>query len=346
MCGRPPAVVAGSWMAESAPASRPVGFVRPNDEAAELGRPRWDGRARRVEAWRVVVTDRTRGDAVWVHAETHAPDRDVPVAQGWCAYFPRDREPVWQRFGPLQIAAAPAEPERAWFDAAGVHVAQDRSWGETGSLRWDLTWHDGSVPMSTVPGAVWRAGLASGAVVVPQPAARVSGQVEVAGQRLLLHDAVGAVTHAYGRARPRQWAWLHADLGHGAVAELASVVAGAGPIRSPPISLAQLRAGGRDWPRDPLLAAAALRGHLGLPAWSVSGRWGRRRLRAWVHLPASRCVTLGCEDPDGSAATRTATGRADADVLVERRCGGRWRSEAVWQLRGTAHAEVGFDPTL
>lgn len=332
--------------------------ARPHDDVTALGRPRWDGRPGRVETWYATCTDRASGDGFWLHAETHAPSSDAsgpaaPIAKGWFAYFPRDGEPVCERFGPVEVAGPPADPEQAWFDAGDVVVARDRSHGRTASIRWDLAWHGGSVPLLTFPRYVWERELLPGAQVVPQPTAVFAGEVELgtdgsgsgSGRRVRLDDAFGGLAHVYGHGHPKQWAWLHADLGRGEVCEIVSAVSTRpGLDRLPPTSFVQLRAGGRDWPADPLRAAPRLRGRLGLPAWSVSGRIGDQRLRVWVHQPSERCVSLGYEDPDGSPSTCTNTERADADLVLERRSGGRWRSERAWQLRGTAHAEVGLRP--
>lgn len=328
--------------------------IRPHDDVAALGRPRWDGRAGRVETWYLTFTDRATGDGFWLHAETHAPTGDAstpraPTARGWFAHFPRDGEPVCERFGPVEVDGPPADPEQAWFDAADVLVARDRSHGHTASIRWDLKWHGGAAPLLTFPRYAWDRELLPGAQVVPQPTAVVAGEVELGrgddARRLRLHDAFGALAHIYGHGHPKQWAWLHADLGRGEVCEIVSAVpAQPGLELLPPATFVQLRADGRDWPADPLLAAPRFRGRLGLPAWSVSGRVGDQRLRVWVHQPSARCVSLGYEDPDGSPSTCTNTERADADLVLERRSGGRWRSERAWQLRGTAHAEVGLRP--
>lgn len=327
--------------------------VRPDADADVLGRPRWDGGPARIETWYLTFTDRATGDGYWLHAETHAPAEITAehpaVAQGWFARFPRDGEPVCERFGPEAVAGPPADPEQAWFHAAGVRLARGRAQGQAGSVRWDLRWHDGSPPLLTFPRYAWERELLPGAQVVPQPAATVAGEIEVgaagSARRILVHDAFGGLAHIYSRGHAKQWAWLHADLGRGEVCEIVSAVATRPGLELlPPSSLVQLRAGGADWPRDPLLAAPRLRGRLGLPAWTVSGRVGDRRLRVWVHQPSERCVSLGYADPDGAPSTCTNTERADADLVLERRRGGRWHSERAWQLRGTAHAEVGLRP--
>jgi hypothetical protein len=66
-------------------------------------------------------------------------------------------------------------------------------------------------------------------------------------------------------------------------------------------------------------------------------------LRVAVHVPADQAVTVAYRDPDGASATCTNSGLADADIVLERR-DSRWETVASWELRGTAHAEIGTRP--
>lgn len=107
----------------------------------------------------------------------------------------------------------------------------------------------------------------------------------------------------------------------------------------------QLRIGGTDWPRDPLLTAPLLRARIGLPDWSVAGGGARRRVRIDVTQDPVDCVSLSYTDPDGATATCTNTERATVDVVVERRTGlRRFEVEHRWHLDRTGHAEVGTRP--
>lgn len=107
----------------------------------------------------------------------------------------------------------------------------------------------------------------------------------------------------------------------------------------------QLRIGGTDWPRDPLLTAPLLRARIGLPEWSVAGGTARRRVRIDVTQDPADCVSLSYTDPDGATATCTNTERATVDVVVERRTGlHRFEVEHRWHLDRTGHAEVGTRP--
>jgi hypothetical protein len=236
---------------------------------------------------------------------------------GWAAWFPVDRPPVWDRFGP-----SPVEPGELGWPLAG----------EAGSLAWALTVDEATgrpgppgppgPPLWTFPRAVWERQLLPAAQVVAAPSARVTGQV--CGSPF---DGTGGLARIYGHGNAQRWAWLHADLGDGDVCEVVTAVARRpGLDRLPAAAFVRVRLAGRDLP----LALARTR--LGLPSWSVRGRVGRRRLRIDVTIPPDRAVAVGYVDPDGGEATCTNSERADARVVV---------GDRTWDLVATAHAEVG-----
>jgi hypothetical protein len=80
---------------------------------------------------------------------------------------------------------------------------------------------------------------------------------------------------------------------------------------------------------------------IGLPEWRATARWGRRRVRVEVEVPASRAVAVPYTDPDGEQCVCTNSERANAVVTLERWAAG-WQTEREWRLDGTAHAEVGL----
>jgi hypothetical protein len=177
------------------------------------------------------------------------------------------------------------------------------------------------------------------AQVVPAPDLEVSGWVSRGDGRMSI-EGHGQVGRVFGHGNAERWAWLHADLGDGALVELVTATPRRGALRRlPPITFLRLRADGMDWP-TPRLACWGLRADLGLPHWSVRGRTQGVEVEVLVHQPAQRCVSVEYTDPDGATATCTNSERADVEVRLRSQDGGeRW-----WSVKGTAHAEVGRRP--
>lgn len=341
--GDVPALIMSMRPAGRHPARRGGGKTR--TAVGELERRRWDGRRGRLEVWYDTFTDPRTGDGFWLHHELVAPLAGVPYAHGWVAAFPADAAPAWERFGPHPVAGG------EWFEAGPVRAAAGLRRGEAGSARWELRYEDGSDPLFTFPAAAWRRELLPSSQVVASPAASFSGTLQVGGRTFELEGARGAAARIYGRGNAQRWAWLHADLGHGDVLEVVAAVGRRPALRHlPPAAFVRLRAGGLggsgelDWPRSSLAAAPRFGAHLGAGEWSVRGRVGSRRLQVSVRLPPERCVVVGYTDPDGESATCTNTERADAHVVVEADAGGRWEVTGDWDLRASAHSELGTRP--
>jgi len=326
--------------------------MSPASVAAEALAPRWQGQPGRVEVYYVTLDDPATGLGVWVHHELVAPLDGPPYVHGWAAVFLSDAPPVTERFGPVTldpgagIPSAPREWPGAWVTLDPPAVVA----GQAGRLEWELHADDpgdaGEVlPLYTFPRWAWDKEALPAAQIVPVPNARIRGVVAVDGAPVTLSpEARGAVAHIYGHGNAKQWGWLHADLGGGDVLEVVTATSRRpGLDRLPPLAFVQLRARGRDWPRDPLVAAPLFRTRLGLPAWSVRGTVGRWRLRAEVTIAPEASVALSYTDPDGATATCTNSERADAEIVLEHRRA-RWEVAATWTLRGRAHAEVGTRP--
>lgn len=287
-------------------------------------KPRWDGTAGRLEVWYTTLTDRSTGVGVWLHHEVIAPSSgEAAFAHGWAAVFPVDGTPVCGRFGPVPV------------------VGCSYLVGTAEGVSWELGVRGGGRPLFTFPRWAWRREILPTAHMVSAPVASFSGVVRCGDVVHRIDDGIGATARIYGHGNARRWCWLHADLGSGDVLE---VVAGVSPRpvlrRLPPLVFLRLRVDGRDWPAGgvPLLGS-----RIGLPSWSVWGTIGRRRIRVEVRQPAERTVELRYREPDGSSPAVCRNSEvADADVVLERWRGrGGWYVERRWELRGTAHAEVG-----
>lgn len=310
----------------------------------------------RLNVWYSTFTDPDTGTGYWFHHELVRPVGGAPYTHGWAAVYRPDAPPVIDRFGPHPLPGEPPVPADGTVPAQspGFHcpsaVATARELrGRTDRLAWDLEVAADSAPLHTFPRLAWKRRLLPAVHAVHQPQARYSGSVRLDGQSLALADAPGADARIAGRGNAHRWAWLHADLDDDTVLEVVTAVSGLPLLRHlPPLVFLRLRTGGRDWPRGDwrsslgLLGVGRFRGRPRLPTWTVHGRAGGRRIAVRVDLPEGRRTEVGYTDPDGGRATCHNSERADVHVHVEQVRDGRWRTERVWHLRGTAHAEVGL----
>lgn len=305
---------------------------------ADMYRPRWHGERGRLEVWYATCTDTETGTGLWVHHEVVAPTEgnEAPYGHGWAAVFRPGKGPVLERFGPHPVTPddAAADP---YFDGSGVTGGPSLLRGVAGTLAWSLRVEGGGRPLFTFPAWAWERKLLPAAQVVPTPAATVTGSVSVGSDKLDI-TGPGGVARIYGHGNAHRWAWLHADLGDGDVLEVVTAVSRRPGMRLlRPLPFVQLRLDGKDWPRDPLLAALRFHAEPALPTWRLRGSARGRRLDVEVTLPPEECVRVDYTDPDGAHAVCTNTERAHATVRV--REGHRTRE---WRLDGTAHAEVGL----
>jgi hypothetical protein len=309
-----------------------------------------------MEAWYATVSDPGTGSGCWVHHEVVSPLSGDPYVHGWAAVFSKDSPPALERFGP-----EPYEPAESLPSCSGAHLEARRLTGKAGRVWWDISLEQGpsedgdrtgpSGALWTFPQWAWKREALPAAQNVAIASAGCTGSFAVEGRSTELSPAArGGLAHIYGHGSAERWGWLHAELGGGDVLEVVSAVSRRpGLDRLPPLGFVQLRLSGRDWPRDPLVAAPLFRTKLGLPEWSISGTVGRWRLRAEITIPEDRSVALRYEDPDGATATCTNSEIADAVILLEHRRSpsapaGSWETAAKWELAGTAHAEIGTRP--
>ncbi|MFJ6530613.1 hypothetical protein ACIQMZ_35835 [Streptomyces longwoodensis] len=309
----------------------------------------------RLNVWYSTFSDPVTGTGYWFHHELVRPVDGDPYTHGWAAVYPPGTSPVIERFGPHPLGGdPPSGVDAVAAGAPGFHspaalATARRLRGSAGRLAWDLEVSAGSAPLHTFPRLAWRRRLLPAVHVVPQVRARCSGSVCLDGRSLPVADALGAGARIVGRGNAHRWAWLHADLDDDTVLEVVAAVSTLPLLRRlPPLVFLRLRRAGRDWPRGDWRSALGVCGagrftaRPELPTWSVQGRAGGHRITVRVHLPAERRTAVAYTDPDGSGATCHNSERADVHVRLEQRSAGRWRTERVWDVRGTAHAEVGL----
>ncbi|MFF8633794.1 hypothetical protein ACF052_06270 [Streptomyces pilosus] len=325
-------------------------------ESAESAETLTAARRGRLNVWYSTFTDSNTGIGFWFHHELVRPVSGAPYTHGWAAVYQPDRPPVIERFGPHSLPGDASSslggsipPQRPGFHSPSAIATAHELRGETEHLTWDLQVSADCAPLHTFPRLAWKRRLLPAVHAVPQAQARYTGSVRLDGKLLPLADARGANARIAGRGNAHHWAWLHADLDDDTVLEVVTAVSGLPLLRHlPPLVFLRLRRAGRDWPRGDwrsslgVMGVGRFRGRPQLPTWTVQGHAGGRRITVRVHLPEGRRTAVAYTDPDGSRAVCHNSERADAHVRLEQRRGMRWQPERTWDVRGTAHAEVGL----
>ncbi len=216
-------------------------------------------------------------------------------------------------------------------------------------MAWDLKVTAGSPPLHTFPRTAWKRRVLPAVHAVSRTQARYAGSVGLDGEVLPLTAAPGADARIAGRGNAHHWGWLHVDLDDETVLEVVTAVSGLPLLRRlPPLVFLRLRRAGRDWPRGDwrsslgVMGVGRFPGTPRLPSWTVRGHAGGRRITVRVRLPEESRIAVGYTDPDGGRAVCHNSERADVHVCLERRRGARWEPDQLWDVRGTAHAEVGL----
>lgn len=154
--------------------------------------PRWDGRRGWYEDWYVTIPGR-----FWLRRSLHvATAAGAPEWAYWLAAF--DGEPLARR------SAAPPEG--------------DLLRGEVDGARWELELEPQAPPFDVVHPLLRP--VAKTKFVLPAPAARATGSVEIDGRVFRLDNAPATRGHVWGTRRAERWGWAHATLPDGRWVEL------------------------------------------------------------------------------------------------------------------------------
>ena len=178
-------------------------------EQEALNSPRWPGvRGGFHEAWFVAASEPRSGHGLWLRYAVDATEQRTEGAL-WATWFdgeaPDRTVAVRTTLTPAAIGRAEVRIGSATLDASTCN-GEVEAGGH--ALRWRLSFGRGAPAEEIVPR--WLrpvARLRGSGYVLPHPAMRVTGAMEVDGRILELSDAPGMQGHLWGRSRWPAWAW-------------------------------------------------------------------------------------------------------------------------------------------
>jgi hypothetical protein len=181
---------------------------------------RYDAAAKHghVESYFVKANDPKSRRALWLKATIYATDREPSkaVAEAWAVAFDGDREHVAVK-SHVPFASARFAPDAMRVSVDGCTIDREGTRGrvdtEGRTIGWDLGFAGATSPLVHFPRAwMYDAPFPSSKIVSPLPDIRISGTVDVNGERWTLDAWPGLVGHNWGRSHAFLYAWAHCNV--------------------------------------------------------------------------------------------------------------------------------------
>jgi hypothetical protein len=288
---------------------------------------RWPTDGGHYESWFVRANHPTRPLGFWIRytifAPAGAPERTE--AELWATWFDGERE---------RVAAAKSERTIAndRFARQGLDISIDgstlRDSGLEGTcvgfghrLAWRLRMSGGTAPLLLLPTAAYARSFPRAKVVVPRPACRFEGTVEVDGESMPIDGWLGSQNHNWGPAHTERYAWGQVagfDGREDAFLECSSARLRLGPLLTPWLTLAVLRLGDDDIVFNGIGRAPLARATVDGLGWSFRTSNGRDRLAVTIRGEPQRAVGLTYRNPSGGSRVCVNTKIAACDLRLSR----------------------------
>jgi hypothetical protein len=291
--------------------------------------------------WFLTLSDPARRAGYWIRYTVRAPVAGPPEPRVWFAAFGLDDAGTFGVNGPVPPSELHVARDRFEVAMGESSIASGRAVGEIHGgghdARWDIAFPAEGPTFRILPDALYRGNLAPTKPLTPEPDVRATGTIEIDGEARTLDGVAGQQGHLFGTRHAERWAWASCNAfdEDGVVFQALSAQGRRGPVRSPHLTFAGLRFGGR-WIR---FRGVARRRDWGLGWWRIALVGRRHRLDGEVTADPKAMVKARYLDPDDTPRWCHNSEVASCRLtLWERRAGG-WQDVADLTSDGTTHAE-------
>ena len=245
------------------------------------------------ESWFQRANHPERPLALWLRYTLFQPPGrpDEAVGEVWAVYFDGERQRVHaskQRF-PLHDCLLGNETLAIGYSTLSAATVSGSADGAEGGLSWSLSVTGGNRPLLLLPPALYETRLPAAKSLVTLPDARFTGNIDVGGRQVPVHDWRGSLNHNWGRRHTDRYAWglvAGFDNAPDVFLECATARLRVGRMWTPPMTLVVLRIGEEEYRLNGMLRALRNRGDLKDFDWRIEAR--ERGVRVTVQLRAPR----------------------------------------------------------
>jgi hypothetical protein len=167
------------------------------------------------ESFYIKATRPGGGQAIWIRHTVHKPPDGELSGSIWFTLF--DADAAGPRATKVTLPASEVSvPSGAYIKVGEALLEPGRARGaaRTAELEvsWDLSFADRAEAFRHLPyDFLYRAALPKTKLLSPNPDARFSGTVSVAGEQLELGDWPGMIGHNWGSEHAERWIWIQAN---------------------------------------------------------------------------------------------------------------------------------------
>jgi hypothetical protein len=280
-----------------------------------------DGRGH-YESWFLRGNHPERPLAFWIRYTIFAPRAAPDEAEGelWAIVFDRDRDRIVVGKREVPIAVCEFSDRNLGVDIEDATLRDGMARGSAESIAWDLTYEVGEPPLLLLPRGRYEGRFPKAKSVVAAPMARFAGELRVDGQPIAVDGWVGSQNHNWGAQHTDLYSWGQVAGFDGAPDAFLECITGSvrvGPVRTPWVTLANLRVAGEQHTLVGLVRGAMAKARRGYFFWEFDTRNGDTRIVARFEAPRSAFVALRYRNPPGGEKLCLNTKIARAAVTLE-----------------------------
>ena len=295
--------------------------------------------------------------AFWIrYTLLHTQERgSSPVGELWVALFDEGRSVMASReVLPLSSCSFASDKLDVAIGSAVLREGEASGqvpW-EDSIVRWDLAWESQSKPLFLLQPRMYEGGFPKAKALVPSPMARFGGTLHMGEDEWSIEEWYGSQNHNWGTQHTDAYAWgqvMGFDTHPQASLECATAKLKIAGLWTPPLTVANLRLGRKEYRFDSLLRAFRSAGSFAPFSWSFSVSNGRDLLEGEFSAAQEAFVALPYGNPSGG--TKICLNSKIASVKLRLKpAGGDWvelntESRGAFELLDDHGAPgVGVDP--
>ena len=269
------------------------------------------GQTGHYESWFMRANHPSKAQAFWIRYTLFiAQDKRPALGELWAIWFDGERDQVVAVKEEHPLSGCSFSQENMSVRIGDAELDNHRLTGSAchngHQIRWSLGYQGDSEPLLFLPENLYASKLPKAKSVVSRPQVQYRGKLTVDGEEMVIDHWPGSENHNWGSQHTDRYAWGQVaafDNAADAFLECITAQVKLGPLRSPWMSIACLRLGGRNYLFNRLGRAFRASARYQFFDWQLDTDNGQERLSVSISAPARHFTALTYYNPPGGSKT-------------------------------------------